>query len=106
MAHTKAQKASKGNRDSVSKRLGVKLYGGQKAINGNIIIRQRGLKVKAGEGVKVGRDYTLYAVTDGIVTFGMRHGSKRVSVLAPETTEVTKKVAKPKVSEQVAPQAV
>jgi len=81
MAHTKAQKAAKGNRDSISKRLGVKLYGGQNAINGNVIIRQRGLRVKAGEGVKVGRDYTLYAVADGVVTFGTRHDSKIVSVV-------------------------
>ncbi|OGK16992.1 50S ribosomal protein L27 [Candidatus Roizmanbacteria bacterium RIFCSPHIGHO2_01_FULL_39_12b] len=85
MAHTKAQKSTKGNRDSVSKRLGVKLYGGQTAKNGSIIIRQRGLRVKAGEGVKVGSDFTLYSIRDGVVTFGMRQGSKFVSVM-PQTS--------------------
>ncbi len=81
MAHTKSQKASKGNRDSVGRRLGVKLYGGQMAKNGNIIIRQRGMEVRAGEGVKVGNDFTLYAITDGVVTFGQYHDRKIVSVV-------------------------
>lgn len=94
MAHTKAQKASKGNKDSISKRLGIKLFGGQKAINGNIIVRQRGEKVKAGVGVKVGNDYTLYAVADGVVTFGTRHGSKMVSVLPSVEGKIVSKVKK------------
>lgn len=81
MAHTKAQGSVKGNRDSVAKRLGVKLYGGQKAIAGNIIIRQKGTKVYAGKGVSMGRDYTLFAVTNGIVTFKNRLGKKIVEVL-------------------------
>lgn len=81
MAHTKAQGSVKGNRDSVAKRLGVKLYGGQKAINGNIIIRQRGSKVMPGKGVMMGRDFTLYAVQSGVVTFKTKQGKKVVEVL-------------------------
>lgn len=81
MAHTKAQGSVKGNRDSVAKRLGVKLYGGQKAINGNIIIRQRGSKVMPGKGVMMGRDFTLYAIQSGVVTFKTKQGKKVVEVL-------------------------
>ncbi len=80
MAHTKAQKATKGNKDSISKRLGVKLFGGEKVHVGNIILRQRGLTVKAGEGTRVGRDYTIYAVKEGVVTFAKARGVKSVSV--------------------------
>lgn len=80
MAHTKSQKATKGNKDSVSKRLGVKLYGGQKATSGNIIIRQRGLTVNAGEGVRIGHDYTVYAVRDGTVQFKTKQGRKYVFI--------------------------
>jgi large subunit ribosomal protein L27 len=80
MAHTKAQGAVRGNRDSRSKRLGVKLYSGQKAIAGNIIIRQKGTKVFCGEGVMMGNDYTLFAVKDGIVNFKTTRGKKIVEV--------------------------
>lgn len=80
MAHTKAQGSVKGNRDSVSKRLGVKLYGGQKAIPGNIIIRQRGSKFFAGNGVSTGKDFTLFATEEGIVKFKKFHGKKFVEV--------------------------
>ena len=80
MAHTKAQGSVKGNRDSIAKRLGVKLYGGQKAICGNIIVRQKGTKFFAGNGVSMGKDFTLYAVTDGIVGFKTRQGKKVVEV--------------------------
>jgi large subunit ribosomal protein L27 len=83
MAHTKAQKAAKGNKDSVSKRLGVKLYGGQTAKNGNIIIRQRGETVKAGVGTRVGHDYTIYAIRDGVVQFLKKQGRKVVAVNSP-----------------------
>lgn len=69
MAHKKGGGSSKNGRDSESKRLGVKIYGGQKAIAGNIIIRQRGTAVKPGKNVGVGRDHTLFALTDGVVTF-------------------------------------
>jgi len=81
MAHVKAGGVAKGNKDSVAKRLGVKIYGGQNAINGNIIIRQKGTKVYPGVGTSMGKDYTIYAVTDGIVTFLQKNGKKVVSVL-------------------------
>lgn len=81
MAHTKAGGSTKGNRDSVAKRLGVKLYGGQRAIAGNIIVRQRGTKVSPGVGVGMGRDFTLYALIDGIVNFKMRSGKKVVELI-------------------------
>jgi len=80
MAHTKAQGAVKGNRDSRSKRLGVKLYSGQKAIAGNIIIRQKGTKIFAGLGVSMGNDFTIFAVKDGLVNFKISHGRKIVEV--------------------------
>jgi len=80
MAHTKAQKAVKGNRDSRSRRLGVKLSGGQIAKAGNIIIRQQGTKVKAGKGVKLCKDFTLMALKAGKVKFFKKQGSQYVRV--------------------------
>ncbi len=82
MAHTKAQGAVKGNRDSRAKRLGVKIYGGQKAAAGNILIRQRGTKVHPGKGVSMGKDHTLFSLVDGIVTFKTQRGRKFVEVSA------------------------
>lgn len=81
MAHTKAQKAVSGNRDSRSKRLGVKIYGGQLAIAGNVIIRQKGSKVRAGAGVHLSKDFTLIALRDGAVKFTQRNGKKYVSIV-------------------------
>ncbi|TGL37338.1 50S ribosomal protein L27 [Leptospira perdikensis] len=69
MATKKGGGSTKNGRDSVSKRLGVKVYGGQLAIAGNIIVRQRGTEYKAGKNVGIGRDHTLYALVDGVVTF-------------------------------------
>ena len=80
MAHTKAQKTVKGNRDSRAKRLGVKIYGGQIAIPGNIIIRQKGTRVKAGPGTMLGRDFTIMALRKGKVTFYTRLGASYVRV--------------------------
>lgn len=80
MAHTKAQGSVKGNRDSISKRLGVKLFGGQKASPGNILVRQRGTRVFAGNGVEMGKDFTLFAVASGIVAFKAKKGKKFVEV--------------------------
>jgi large subunit ribosomal protein L27 len=69
MAHTKAKGSTKLGRDSHSKRLGVKLFGGEKVRPGMVIIRQRGSKWYAGEGVKMGGDDTIYAVKEGVVKF-------------------------------------
>lgn len=69
MAHKKAGGSTSLGRDSESKRLGVKLFGGQKARSGNVIVRQRGSLYVAGGNVKAGKDYTLYAVRDGVVNF-------------------------------------
>ena len=76
MAHKKGAGSSKNGRDSESKRLGVKIFGGQGAIAGNIIIRQRGTKHRPGENVGMGKDHTLYALKDGIVTFQQRANKK------------------------------
>ena len=85
MAHKKGQGSVKNGRDSRSKRLGVKKFGGQAVIAGNIIIRQRGTKVHPGLGVGIGRDHTLFALVDGKVTFD-REG-RRVNVLNPAPVE-------------------
>jgi len=84
MAHKKAGGSSKNGRDSESKRLGVKMYGGEAAIAGNILIRQRGTKVHAGVNVGVGRDHTLFAKSDGQVKFEKKGPKNRqfVSVIA------------------------
>ena len=81
MAHKKGQGSVKNGRDSRSKRLGVKKFGSQVVIAGNIIIRQRGTKVHPGVGVGIGRDHTLFALVDGRVSFD-REG-RRVNVIAP-----------------------
>lgn len=80
MAHTKAQKTVKGNRDSRSKRLGVKVYGGQMVQPGNIIIRQRGTRVNPGLGTVLGKDFTVMAVKKGMVKFYIRKGERYVMV--------------------------
>lgn len=69
MAHTKAGGSTKLGRDSASKRLGVKRFGGQLVKSGNIIVRQRGSKMVAGDGVSIGTDHTIYATRSGLVTF-------------------------------------
>ena len=80
MAHTKSQKAAAGNRDSKSKRLGVKVYGGQKVKAGGVIIRQRGSQVKNGEGTILSRDYTILAKIPGVVHFKQKNGDTIVFV--------------------------
>jgi len=72
MSHVKAGGTSKNNRDSQGQRLGVKLFGGQKVSNGQVIIRQVGLTKRAGEGTMLGRNYTIHAAKDGIVTYKTR----------------------------------
>lgn len=72
MATKKAAGSSKNLKDSQPKYLGVKLYGGERALAGAIIVRQRGSKIMPGDNVKMGKDHTLYAVANGIVTFGTK----------------------------------
>ena len=81
MAHTKSTGAVKGNRDSIAKRLGVKVWGGQTVKVGNIIIRQKGTKYHAGRGTELGRDYTIFAVEVGKVAFKTRQGKTVVEVI-------------------------
>ncbi len=84
MAHKKAGGSSRNGRDSESKRLGVKRYGGQGVLAGNILIRQRGTKVHAGTNVGIGKDHTLFALKDGVVEFEVKGPKSRqfVSVVA------------------------
>ncbi len=85
MAHKKGEGSVKNGRDSQSKRLGVKIYGGQPAIAGNIIVRQRGTVYHPGKNVGLGKDFTIFALTDGIVTFKKGRGDKSyISVNAIE----------------------
>ena len=82
MAHKKGQSSSKNGRESHSKRLGVKVFGGQAVIAGNIIVRQRGTKHNPGENVGMGKDHTLYALVDGTVKFTRKREDKSyVSVI-------------------------
>lgn len=78
MAHKKGQGTSRNGRDSQSKRLGVKKFGGQAVVAGNIIVRQRGTKFHPGDEVGIGRDFTLFALKDGVVKFDREH--RKVSV--------------------------
>ena len=81
MAHKKGGGSSRNGRDSKSKRLGVKRFGGEYVIPGNIIVRQNGTKFHPGENVRLGRDYTLYSIAEGHVTFEPHsRGRKKVSV--------------------------
>lgn len=80
MAHVKTSASAKMNRDSKPKYLGVKLYAGEKAKIGSILVRQKGTKFRPGLGVKMGKDYTLYAVKQGLVTFLIKMGKKFVTV--------------------------
>ncbi len=85
MAHKKGAGSTKNGRDSNAKRLGVKRYGGEYVIPGNIIIRQRGTKIKPGNYVGIGKDYTIFAMIEGQVTFETKHGRKYVSVYPAES---------------------
>jgi len=86
MAHKKGVGSSRNGRESESKRLGVKIYGGQAAKAGNIIVRQRGTKHNPGLNVGIGKDHTLFALTDGIVEFRKRRNDRSyVSVISEES---------------------
>ena len=82
MAHKKSGGSAKNGRDSISKRLGVKAYGGQQINAGSIIVRQRGTKFKAGKNVGIGKDDTLFAMTTGVVRFITKNKRKFVEVEA------------------------
>jgi large subunit ribosomal protein L27 len=83
MAHKKGVGSSKNGRESHSKRLGVKIFGGQMAIAGNIIVRQRGTKHRPADGVGIGKDHTLFALRDGIVTFRKKSDEKSYVSITP-----------------------
>lgn len=85
MAHKKGAGSSRNGRDSNSKRLGVKRYGGQFVLPGTIIVRQRGTKLKPGNHVGLGKDYTIYSLIEGQIKFETRHGRKYVSVYPVES---------------------
>jgi len=83
MAHVKAGGSSAHQHSQrAGKRLGVKLFGGQTVKNGNIIVRQKGTRYQPGKGVGLGRDYTIYAIQDGVVEFSQRRGRTVVNVVA------------------------
>lgn len=84
MAHKKGGGSSRNGRDSNSQRLGVKRYAGQYVLSGNILVRQRGTRIKPGVNVRVGSDDTLFAVADGVVVFDVVRGQKRVNVIPEE----------------------
>jgi large subunit ribosomal protein L27 len=83
MAHKKGEGKVKNGRESESKRLGIKVYGGQKVIAGNIIVRQRGTKHHPGKNVGMGKDHTLFALTNGIVVFKKRREEKSFVSVEP-----------------------
>ena len=85
MAHKKGVGSSKNGRESESKRLGVKLFGGQKAIAGNIIVRQRGTKFHPGENVGMGKDHTLFSLINGKVVFKQKKDNKVFVSVEPVT---------------------
>ena len=108
MAHKKGAGSSDNGRDSKSKRLGVKLFGGQQAVAGNVLVRQRGTRYHAGENVYMGRDHTLHARIDGVVVFKRSYKDRNfisvipAELLAPQVAEVA---AKPAAKAAPAPKA-
>jgi large subunit ribosomal protein L27 len=80
MAHKKAGGSTRNGRDSHSKRLGVKVFGGEAVLAGNIIVRQRGTKVRAGDNVGIGTDHTLFALKNGRVSFGRKGAEQKMFV--------------------------
>ena len=88
MAHKKGGGSSRNGRDSQSQRLGVKKYGGERVLSGNILVRQRGTRIKPGRNVDIGRDDTLFATANGVVVYeNLRADRKRVSVIPVEETQ-------------------
>jgi large subunit ribosomal protein L27 len=88
MAHKKGGGSSRNGRDSQSQRLGVKKYGGEQVLSGNILVRQRGTRIKPGRNVGIGKDDTLFATVNGVVVYeNLRDDRKRVSVVPLEATQ-------------------
>ncbi len=107
MAHKKGAGSSRNGRESHSKRLGIKIFGGQPAIAGNIIVRQRGTRHNPGLNVGIGKDHTLFALTDGLVTFKKKADNRSyVSVLPPQPEVVVVEAPKAKPAAKAAPKAV
>lgn len=97
MAHKKGVGSTDNGRDSKSKRLGIKLFGGQKAVAGNIIVRQRGTRYHVGNNTYLGSDFTIHAAIDGVVTFKKKKNDRTYVSVEPVTAaEVLAKVAEPK----------
>jgi large subunit ribosomal protein L27 len=93
MAHKKGVGSTDNGRDSISKRLGVKLFGGQYAKAGNIIVRQRGTKFHPGENVGMGKDHTLHALINGTVEFRTKRKGRTFVNIVPELQEVSETIA-------------
>ena len=87
MAHKVGGGSSRNGRDSNSQRLGVKRYAGQFVLSGNVLVRQRGTRIKPGLNVMVGKDDTLFAVADGVVMFDVYRGRKRVNIVPAEAVQ-------------------
>jgi len=84
MAHKKAGGSSRNGRDTIGRRLGVKKFGGERVISGNIIVRQRGTRWHPGDGVGMGKDFTIFAVREGRVTFRSLHNGRTTVSVLPE----------------------
>ncbi|MHB1178480.1 MAG: 50S ribosomal protein L27 [Daejeonella sp.] len=105
MAHKKGAGSSRNGRESHSKRLGIKIFGGQAAIAGNIIVRQRGTKHHPDKNVGIGKDHTLFALIDGTVMFRKRFDDKSYVSIVPREAQVVVEDAPVKVKKAVAPKA-
>jgi large subunit ribosomal protein L27 len=89
MAHKKGGGSTRNGRDSAGQRLGVKKYAGEQVLSGNIIVRQHGTRIKPGENIGVGKDYTLFATANGVVVFNtLPNGQKKVSIALPVEKKV------------------
>ena len=89
MAHKIGGGSTRNGRDSAGQRLGVKKYAGEQVLSGNIIVRQHGTRIKPGENIGVGRDYTLFATADGVVVFNtLPNGQKKVSIALSDKKQV------------------
>lgn len=87
MAHKTGGGSTRNGRDSNSQRLGVKRYAGQFVLSGNVLVRQRGTRIKPGQNVMIGKDDTLFATADGVVMFDVYHGKKRVNIIPAQVVE-------------------